>query len=123
LSPEYLSNYCKKRKRAFIKNNPKNDLIGYVCSDRSVALPFVLHERPIYLKNHIHFGFIFAVLILRFLLACLLLCSAACWGVGAGLLLDRGKFCALLPVGIDFDTLEDLQDDPSLGEVTALLLA
>jgi len=42
---------------------------------------------------------------------------------GAVLLLEWGSYRALLPVGIDFDTLEDLQDDPSLGEVTALLLA
>ncbi len=42
---------------------------------------------------------------------------------GAVLLLEWGSFRLLLPVGIDFDTLEDLQDDPSLGEVTALLLA
>jgi competence protein ComEC len=42
---------------------------------------------------------------------------------GAVLLLEWGSFRALLPVGIDFDTLEELQNDPSLGEVTALLLA
>jgi competence protein ComEC len=42
---------------------------------------------------------------------------------GAVLLLEWGSFRALLPVGIDFDTLETLQNDPSLGEVTALLLA
>jgi len=42
---------------------------------------------------------------------------------GATLLLEWGDFRALLPLGIDFDSLKDLQDDPSLGEVTALLLA
>jgi hypothetical protein len=42
---------------------------------------------------------------------------------GAVLLMEWGSFRALLPVGIDFDTLEELQNDPSLGEVTAVLLA
>jgi beta-lactamase superfamily II metal-dependent hydrolase len=42
---------------------------------------------------------------------------------GAVLLLEWGSFRALLPVGIDFDTLEALHNDLSLGEVTALLLA
>jgi beta-lactamase superfamily II metal-dependent hydrolase len=42
---------------------------------------------------------------------------------GAVLLLEWGSFRALLPVGIDFDTLDELQNDPSLGDVTALLLA
>jgi beta-lactamase superfamily II metal-dependent hydrolase len=42
---------------------------------------------------------------------------------GAVLLLEWGNFRILLPVGIDFDMLEDLQADPSLNQVTALLLA
>ena len=39
------------------------------------------------------------------------------------LLLAWGNFQALLPVGMDFDMLEGLSTDPSLTEVTALLLA
>jgi hypothetical protein len=42
---------------------------------------------------------------------------------GMVLLCEWGRFRALLPIGIDFDMLEALQNDPSLGEVTALLLA
>lgn len=42
---------------------------------------------------------------------------------GAVLLLEWGDFRALLPVGIDFETLEVLQADPGIGPVTALLLA
>lgn len=42
---------------------------------------------------------------------------------GAVLQLEWGSFRALLPVGIDFDMLEDLQADPRLNQVTALLLA
>ena len=42
---------------------------------------------------------------------------------GAVLLLEWGSFRALLPIGLDFDTLESLQDDPELHGVTALLLA
>jgi competence protein ComEC len=41
---------------------------------------------------------------------------------GAVLLLDWGSFRILLPIGIDFDTLETLQADPTLSPVTALLL-
>ena len=42
---------------------------------------------------------------------------------GAVLLLEWDKFQALLPVGIDFESLERLQTDLELGPVTALLLA
>jgi competence protein ComEC len=42
---------------------------------------------------------------------------------GAVLLLEWGNFRLLLPAGIDFETLERLQADPSLTPVTALLLA
>ncbi len=42
---------------------------------------------------------------------------------GAALLLEWGDFRALLPVGVDFDMLEMLQSDPTLREVTAVLLA
>jgi competence protein ComEC len=42
---------------------------------------------------------------------------------GAVLLLEWGSFRALLPIGLDFDTLESLQDDPELNAITALLLA
>jgi beta-lactamase superfamily II metal-dependent hydrolase len=42
---------------------------------------------------------------------------------GAALLLEWGDFRLLLPIGIDFDSLERLQADPSLAPVTALLLA
>ncbi len=35
---------------------------------------------------------------------------------GAVLLLEWEDFRALLPVGLDFDTLEELQDDPTLAE-------
>jgi competence protein ComEC len=42
---------------------------------------------------------------------------------GAVLLLEWGNFRALLPVGLDFDTLETLLDDRSLVPVNALLLA
>jgi beta-lactamase superfamily II metal-dependent hydrolase len=43
--------------------------------------------------------------------------------LGATLMLEWGSFRALLPVGLDFETLEILQDDPSLCDATALLLA
>jgi competence protein ComEC len=42
---------------------------------------------------------------------------------GAVLLLEWGDFRALLPVGIDFETLERLLADSTLTPVTALLLA
>ena len=42
---------------------------------------------------------------------------------GAVLLLEWGDFRALLPVGLDFETLEQLMTDPNLSTVTALLLA
>jgi competence protein ComEC len=42
---------------------------------------------------------------------------------GAVLLLEWGSFQALLPIGLDFETLEGLQSKNELGEVTALLLA
>jgi beta-lactamase superfamily II metal-dependent hydrolase len=42
---------------------------------------------------------------------------------GAVLLLEWENFRALLPVGIDFETLEILQDERSLVPVNALLLA
>ena len=42
---------------------------------------------------------------------------------GAVLLLEWEDFRALLPVGIDFDILEALQNDPKLRGMTALLLA
>ncbi len=42
---------------------------------------------------------------------------------GAVLLLEWGSFRALLPIGLDFDSLESLQNDPDLNAVTALLLA
>ena len=42
---------------------------------------------------------------------------------GAVLLLEWGSFRALLPIGLDFETLEGMQTDNGLGEVTALLLA
>lgn len=42
---------------------------------------------------------------------------------GAVLLLEWRNFRALLPIGMDFETLEALQKDHSLGSVTALLLA
>jgi len=42
---------------------------------------------------------------------------------GAVLLLAWENFQALLPVGLDFDMLDDLSADPNLTEYTALLLA
>jgi competence protein ComEC len=42
---------------------------------------------------------------------------------GAVLLLEWDKFQALLPLGIDFESLERLQDDREPGQVTVLLLA
>ncbi len=42
---------------------------------------------------------------------------------GATLLLEWRNFQALLPVGIDFESLERLQADPNLGAVSVLLLA
>jgi hypothetical protein len=42
---------------------------------------------------------------------------------GAVLLLKWGNFQTLLPLGVDFETLETLQRDPNLAHVTALLLA
>jgi competence protein ComEC len=42
---------------------------------------------------------------------------------GAILLLEWGNFRAMLPIGLDFETLETLQNDRSLLPVTALLLA
>jgi beta-lactamase superfamily II metal-dependent hydrolase len=42
---------------------------------------------------------------------------------GAVLLLEWGSFRVLLPIGLDFETLEGLQSKNELGEVTALLLA
>ena len=41
---------------------------------------------------------------------------------GAALLLSWGSFRALLPVGLDLETLDTLQTDPSLAGITALLL-
>jgi competence protein ComEC len=43
--------------------------------------------------------------------------------LGATLMLEWGSFKALLPVGLDFETLEMLKGNPSLNELTALLLA
>jgi hypothetical protein len=42
---------------------------------------------------------------------------------GAVLLLEWKYFRALLPVGMDFETLEALQREPELGALAALLLA
>jgi len=42
---------------------------------------------------------------------------------GAALLLEWGSFRAMLPLGLDFETLESLQADRNLTSVTALLLA
>jgi competence protein ComEC len=42
---------------------------------------------------------------------------------GAVLWLVWGQFRALLPLGMDFDTMKQLQTDPALGPVTVLLLA
>ncbi len=42
---------------------------------------------------------------------------------GAVLLLEWGDFRALLPVGLDFEAMEQLMTDPNLSTVTALLLA
>jgi competence protein ComEC len=42
---------------------------------------------------------------------------------GAVYLLEWGEFSALLPIGLDFETMEALQDDRHLTQVTALLLA
>jgi competence protein ComEC len=42
---------------------------------------------------------------------------------GAVLLLEWGSFRALLPLGIDFESLEALSADRSLGSISALLLA
>lgn len=41
---------------------------------------------------------------------------------GAVLLLEWENFHALLPVGIDFDTLQAIASDPELKHLTALLL-
>ncbi len=42
---------------------------------------------------------------------------------GAVLLLEWGRFRALLPVGMDFEQMEAMQGDPGLEPVSALLLA
>jgi competence protein ComEC len=42
---------------------------------------------------------------------------------GVTLLVEWGRFRALLPVGLDFEEMARLQNDPRLGGVTALLLA
>ncbi len=42
---------------------------------------------------------------------------------GASLMLEWGSFQALLPVGLDGESLKRLQADPNLGPVDALLLA
>ncbi|MCJ7585829.1 MAG: ComEC/Rec2 family competence protein [Anaerolineales bacterium] len=42
---------------------------------------------------------------------------------GAVLLVEWGGFRALLPIGIDFDTLDELKNRQAVGPVTALLLA
>jgi competence protein ComEC len=42
---------------------------------------------------------------------------------GAVLLLEWGEFSALLPIGLDFESLEALMAERGLGTVTALLLA
>lgn len=42
---------------------------------------------------------------------------------GAMLLLEWGGFSALLPLGMDFESMDRLMEDPSLGAVTVLLLA
>jgi beta-lactamase superfamily II metal-dependent hydrolase len=42
---------------------------------------------------------------------------------GAVLLLEWGSFRLLLPIGLDFDSMEKLQEDHRLVPVTALLLA
>ena len=42
---------------------------------------------------------------------------------GAVLLLEWGSFQALLPIGLDFETMEGMQSKNDLGEVTVLLLA
>jgi competence protein ComEC len=42
---------------------------------------------------------------------------------GAVLLLEWGSFHALLPIGLDFEILEELQADASLHGVDVLLLA
>jgi len=42
---------------------------------------------------------------------------------GAALLLEWDRFRAVLPLGMDFESLEALQGDPSLAQVSALLLA
>jgi competence protein ComEC len=42
---------------------------------------------------------------------------------GAALLLEWGNFRALLPVGMDFDSMTALIKDPNLTTMTALLLA
>ena len=42
---------------------------------------------------------------------------------GAVLLLEHGSLRLLLPLGVDFEALEALANDPELGGITALLLA
>jgi len=42
---------------------------------------------------------------------------------GAILSVERGSFKVILPVGVDFDTLTELENGPDLGPVTALLLS
>ena len=42
---------------------------------------------------------------------------------GAALLLEWNNFRALLPVGLDEDSLAELQNDPTLRDISALLLA
>ncbi len=42
---------------------------------------------------------------------------------GAVLLLEWGGFSALLPLGMDFESMDSLLEERSLGPVTALLLA
>jgi beta-lactamase superfamily II metal-dependent hydrolase len=44
-------------------------------------------------------------------------------GRGAVFLVQWGNFNVLLPIGMDFDAMESLQNDESLPPVTALLLA
>jgi beta-lactamase superfamily II metal-dependent hydrolase len=42
---------------------------------------------------------------------------------GAILSIERGSFKVILPVGVDFDTLDELEKGPDIGPVTALLLS
>lgn len=42
---------------------------------------------------------------------------------GAVLLVDWQGFRALLPVGVNFDAFQELQDGKAIGQVTALLIA